>query len=404
MIVTNIDGAPVRFLSLKSGEEKTLKLYSALGTGTDVVRVSVVRGDFLTKNPAGEEEVTAQDNGSAIIVSAETLGKFAGQEYAPVGGENYIEHAAMAPDEAVEFTLKVASNGGFSAVGLGLAILVGRPSSPFIFDAETNTITGYLFEIGGPEVVMPSEIDGVAVKHIGDNVFTEMAITSLTLPEGLLTIGNNSFSFCSLMEITLPETLTSIGDAAFTGNAFTSLVIPDSVANMGFECFSQNQISSLTIGAGITSIPDGAFKLNVISGSLSLPAGLTSIGRDAFLGNQITDVTISDSVTSLGDGCLRQNSISSVTFGSGLSAIPMDALKYNQLSSIAIPANINQIGFNAFSDNQIASAYIPATVTTLDYSCLDNNQTTPADLTVYSGIYGEAFLMAMAKEYTFIEY
>jgi hypothetical protein len=41
-------------------------------------------------------------------------------------------------------------------------------------------------------------------------------LTSINLPEGLLTIGNNAFSSCESLSLqSLPSTLTSLGQAAF---------------------------------------------------------------------------------------------------------------------------------------------------------------------------------------------
>ena len=68
------------------------------------------------------------------------------------------------------------------------------PEQYFTFDSETQTITGYDIA-GGLDVVIPQTISGLQVLHIGGNAFgagasplPEDKITSVVLPEGLLTI------------------------------------------------------------------------------------------------------------------------------------------------------------------------------------------------------------------------
>ena len=83
------------------------------------------------------------------------------------------------------------------------------------FDPATGTITDCDEEV--TEAQIPSEINGVAVKGIGERAFEFCdSLTSITLPDSLTSIGESTFHRCTSLEnITLPDSLTSIGDGAF---------------------------------------------------------------------------------------------------------------------------------------------------------------------------------------------
>ena len=128
-----------------------------------------------------------------------------------------------------------------------------------------NTATG---EISGCDetvtaAVIPSEIEGTAVKSIGDSAFmSRMNLTSVTIPEGVSSIAAYAFGGCAaLTSVTLPSTLTIIGEAAFNGCAVLSAIqLPD----------------------GLTSIGDGAFWGCAALTSITIPSSVTEIGADAF--------------------------------------------------------------------------------------------------------------------------
>ena len=59
-------------------------------------------------------------------------------------------------------------------------------------------------------------------------------ISSVNIPQGVLTIGNRAFSTSSLSEVTLPETLISIEENAFYGTLLKEIRIPTSVQEIGY--------------------------------------------------------------------------------------------------------------------------------------------------------------------------
>lgn len=49
-------------------------------------------------------------------------------------------------------------------------------------------------------------------------------------------------------------TVKHIGEVAFANNRLTSVVIPDSVLSIGGMAFPTNKITSLAVGNGVTTI------------------------------------------------------------------------------------------------------------------------------------------------------
>ena len=104
-------------------------------------------------------------------------------------------------------------------------------------------------------------------------------ITSVVLPNSLLSIGNRAFDNCTaLANITWSNSLLSIGVQAFQACAFTNLVLPDS----------------------ITTINQGAFAACNTLTSVILPNSLTTLGYGVFMScNLLNTVTFTNVVGSI---------------------------------------------------------------------------------------------------------
>lgn len=128
-----------------------------------------------------------------------------------------------------------------SKAGAQISIINGQVSgikvmpdtTAFIFDSETQTITGYNGLVNG-HLVVPQKIAGVQVLHIGDIAFYANGVTSVDLPDGLLSIGKHAFTYI-------------IGSYYMT-----SVTLPASVSFVDNDAFFNQVITEITIGAGVT--------------------------------------------------------------------------------------------------------------------------------------------------------
>jgi len=107
-----------------------------------------------------------------------------------------------------------------------------------------GTITKY--EGWDTRIVIPAQIAGVPVTGIGDSVFKNMGITSVTLPAGIKNIGREAFASNKITTLTIPAGVT-INANAFSNNQLTSLTIGNGCTIYG-TAFSSNQLTGLTVG------------------------------------------------------------------------------------------------------------------------------------------------------------
>ncbi len=92
--------------------------------------------------------------------------------------------------------------------------------------------------------------------------------------------------------------MTTIEDQAFAEKGLSSVIIPNSVITIGSAAFVMNQLTSVNIPNSVTEISDAAFDRNQLT-SLTLGNSITSIGSIAFIGNNLTSVIIPDSVITI---------------------------------------------------------------------------------------------------------
>jgi len=127
---------------------------------------------------------------------------------------------------------------------------VTTPEEYFTFDSTTGTITDYDIA-GGLNVVIPSTIGGVEVYHIGIDAFLEKYLTSVIIPDSVMSIGACAFRKNLLTSVTIGNSVVIIDYRAFKDNQLTSVTIPNSVTSIGAWTFTNNQLTSVTIGADV---------------------------------------------------------------------------------------------------------------------------------------------------------
>ncbi len=167
--------------------------------------------------------------------------------------------------------------------------------TPFEFEEETGTITGY--KDGNPpaDLVIPEKINGVEVKTIGQNAFKNKNLNSLVLPEGLEKLEYMAFQKNNLTELILPSTLTTLGERSLAYNSLTTIEFPKSLSSIGKTSLMDNKIEEIEIPSHIEEIGEGAFNSNLLT-NVILNEGLKILGNKAFENNSIEEIVIPETV------------------------------------------------------------------------------------------------------------
>ena len=246
--------------------------------------------------------------------------------------------------------------------------LSGETSGDWTYTVTDNQATITSYSGDGGEVVIPAEVDGVAVVKVGESCFEgNTSVTSITIPDSVTSIEDYAFYNCtSLPSITIPDSVTSIGFGTFANcTSFTSVTIPDSVTSIGDYAFYYcTSLTSVTIPDSVTSIGERAF-MNCTS-LTSIPVNTDNLNYssvDGVLFNKLQtslilypagkeddSYTIPDSVESIWNGAFSEcSSLTSVTIPDSVTSIGVYAFHdCTSLTSITIPDSIESIGEGAF--------------------------------------------------------
>jgi len=161
--------------------------------------------------------------------------------------------------------------------------------------------------------------------------------------------------------VIIPDTLyglrvTIIGPGAFRNKGLTSVEIPDSVIS----------IESSSTLFGPLSMVSGAFEYNSLT-RVKLGNGLTKIGSSTFYGiSTLTEIEIPNSVVTIGSSAFKDTGLVNVTFGNNLQTIEAEAFRNTMITSLIIPNSVKNIGNRAFSSNpNLTTIVIPPSLAAL---------------------------------------
>jgi Leucine Rich Repeat (LRR) protein/List-Bact-rpt repeat protein len=213
------------------------------------------------------------------------------------------------------------------------------------------------------EITIPSTLGGLEVIMIGTNgqdrnIFTDEqyginnTVTSITVPEGVVSIGNLTFQRCSILStVSLPDSLTRIGSYAFQEcESIVEIVFPDA----------------------LNSINDGAFSGCTSLKTINIPANVDSITKMAFWNcDNLTDITVDDANRKIYDidGVLFEEDAllqypggkraTSYTVPDGVVAVAYGALAYSPtLESVTLPSSLLTIVKYAFYESSLLERII----------------------------------------------
>jgi hypothetical protein len=125
-----------------------------------------------------------------------------------------------------------------------------------------------------PPGPVTATVGGFTFTADGANPAGGATITGYSGPAGALTVPPT----LTFGGITYPVTV--IGNNAFRQMGLTSVVIPNSVITIGVQAFFDNQLTSATIGNNVRTISGAAFGINPLL-RLQVPASVTGVGISA---------------------------------------------------------------------------------------------------------------------------
>ncbi|MEA4822040.1 MAG: leucine-rich repeat protein [Erysipelotrichales bacterium] len=279
------------------------------------------------------------------------------------------EVTRLSDDKVPPLEENVSSNGeGLLNSNLNPSPYVGEEW--FVFNPDTQTIIGYSSSLGAPkDIVIPEQIGGIDVLHIGDNAFSGQQLTSIVLNSKIQTIGKNAFrNNKALTEILLPNTITSIGAGAFAECAsLTTMTLPDAITVIEDSLFAEClNLETVNFPNTITRIGRGAFTNCKKLVSIDIPNTVTEIGSSAFFNCfELTSIVVPEGVTAINDSAFFAcKKLENVTLPNTLTRIGASAFADTwKLASITIPDNLTSIGNSAFQRSAFTEITLPATLT-----------------------------------------
>ncbi|MCG8581036.1 MAG: leucine-rich repeat protein, partial [Bacteroidales bacterium] len=214
--------------------------------------------------------------------------------------------------------------------------------------------------VSGPKpiniTVDPADINALDTFTSGDLNLSQLeTYNNEPISDGLFIVNNKLFSYSGTETVIdfIPETVTEIGNGVFEERALTSITIPASVKSIGEKAFKGNYLTTINFEANsqLTNIGVDAFRWQVRGSAptgaipnLTIPASVQTIGKGAFLniglenlsfepGSQLTVIEgDSDNAANSNDGAFRNNN----------------------LQSVSLPETVARIGAFAFHSNNAA--------------------------------------------------
>lgn len=207
------------------------------------------------------------------------------------------------------------------------------------------------------DLVIPSEVDGIPVKVIGNHAFKNCRdIHTLTLPNSIVTIGDNAFSSCAFETVEIPASVEKINQSAFYGcNKLMSITFAEdgSLSYIGPYAFSCSVLESIELPSGLKTVGDHAFESCSKLVEVVIPQSVTTIANGAFMSCQsLQSVQIAAGGTlNLGPAAFKScTSLTDLQLG-GTAQISQNTFENcDALQSVTIPSTLTVIGAYAFTD------------------------------------------------------
>lgn len=168
--------------------------------------------------------------------------------------------------------------------------------------------------------------------------------------------------------------ITEIYNNVFQNVEINKIIIPDSITRIDDYAFDSSSIETIRLSQNLLKIGEGAFRrTNLVS--VETPETVTYIGQYAFEGCcYMTEAVIHGNIPhierSTFSGCSQLNKI---TLPQSLISIKSRAFSdCESLKTINLPDNITEIKYNSFANAGIQKIKLPKSLTYIDYESMRN--------------------------------
>lgn len=243
-------------------------------------------------------------------------------------------------------------------------------------DGSNAIIVSYSGAAGA--ITIPTTVGGYTVTTIGkggsnEMVFTNSTLTgsTLTIPEGIVTINKSAFQGCNKFtgSLVFPSTLRTIGQDAFNGcSGFTGTLTIPALVSVGRAAFAGcSGFTTLVNNSPYYS--ENAFRnCSGLTGTLTIPVD-TNVQNTCFENcTGLTGVTFSGRVYQLLSGCFRGcTGITEIEYPvvTGVSASAFDGC--TGITKVTFAEGVTSTGYGTFSRcTGITEVVLPSTLTTIN--------------------------------------
>ncbi len=309
------------------------------------------------------------------------------------------------------------------------------------FDPTTGTVVACDDTV--TRAVIPSEINGVTVKALGNYAFMSGipvdTLKAVELPEGLESIGSECFYYqAGLTEIVIPEGVTTIGFQAFFGcEGLKKVSLPSTLRSLGYLCFGVcTSLEELVLPEGLETLGEQCFYRCYALNKLNIPSTVTEIGGfiladtayeqnpdnwvggGLYLDNWLLQakqdreaLTVRLGTRGLAGVIAHEGTnIKQIYLPEGLKYISSHCFDGSNITSMVIPSTVEHIGeraFRYFSYASPLSLYFKGNAPVMDrqqFASMVYGQNDPRTVNIYRNANSTGWDQETLKECTFIDW